>query len=264
MKNDITPIYSDWEEYVNPDYIKVTLNNGKKIEIAKKRITGGKRVYELFLLAFQNDKYEITNKVVQGIVDRLESKSGLKEVTSKSTTSNEIFEGDIIKFRGETYIIFDISTQGRKFIHLSVIVESSLKDVLKGEKGRGIFYTLKLRYGVPVEVTGKTPSKNIPILKAEARNIHDHNREQKDKEYEKNRNESENKVDYVSGLGYVLILKDGTRCKVGDNVKVKFSNGTFTCELSKVAGDDQGRIGVKPPRYTKSKMIRPDMVISKV
>ncbi len=47
IKEDIS--ITNWNEYVNPDYIKLTLSNGKKLKIAKQQIKGGKAVYQSIL-----------------------------------------------------------------------------------------------------------------------------------------------------------------------------------------------------------------------
>jgi hypothetical protein len=89
--NEAASIYKDWDEFVNPHYILVTLKNGKKLKIEKKNVKGGTNVYHAILKAFNDDNYEITNKVVSGMLDRLgesvnEAKSDY-EVYHKSYTS---------------------------------------------------------------------------------------------------------------------------------------------------------------------------------
>jgi hypothetical protein len=69
--NEVVSIYKDWDEFVNPHYILVTLKNGKKLKIEKKNVKGGTNVYHAILKAFNDDNYEITNKVVSGILDSL-------------------------------------------------------------------------------------------------------------------------------------------------------------------------------------------------
>jgi hypothetical protein len=69
--NEAASIYKDWDEFVNPHYILVTLKNGKKLKIEKKNVKGGTNVYHAILKAFNDNNYEITNKVVSGMLDRL-------------------------------------------------------------------------------------------------------------------------------------------------------------------------------------------------
>ena len=69
--NEETAVYKDWDEFTNPDYILVTLKNGKKLKIQQKSIKGGKNVYLAILKAFNDENYPITNKLVTGMVDRL-------------------------------------------------------------------------------------------------------------------------------------------------------------------------------------------------
>jgi|DEB19_MinimDraft_3_1074340.scaffolds.fasta_scaffold08485_2 hypothetical protein len=64
LKEAEAPIYTDWEENVNPDYIVVHLKDGRKLQISKKHIAGGQRVYQAILQAFSDQRTEITNKIV--------------------------------------------------------------------------------------------------------------------------------------------------------------------------------------------------------
>lgn len=58
------PLYKDWKEFVNPDYIEVYLNDGRKLQISKRHISGGTRIYQAIVQAFNDDRTDITNKVV--------------------------------------------------------------------------------------------------------------------------------------------------------------------------------------------------------
>jgi hypothetical protein len=69
--NESNTVYTDWDEYVNPDYILVTLKGGKKLKIAKKSIKGGSRIYQAILGAFNDNNYKITNKIVNSMIDSL-------------------------------------------------------------------------------------------------------------------------------------------------------------------------------------------------
>ena len=69
--NEETAVYTDWEENVNPDYILVTLKNGKKLKIEKKRIKGGQQMYLTILKAFNDEKHAITDKIVNAMVKQL-------------------------------------------------------------------------------------------------------------------------------------------------------------------------------------------------
>ena len=64
LKEAESPIYTDWKEYVNPDYIVVHLKDGRKLQISKKHIAGGQRVYQAILQAFSDERTDITNKIV--------------------------------------------------------------------------------------------------------------------------------------------------------------------------------------------------------
>ena len=71
LLNESSPIYKDWDEFVRPDYILVTLKNGKKLKIDKKRVKGGSNVYNAILKAFNDDNHRITNKVVSAMLGDL-------------------------------------------------------------------------------------------------------------------------------------------------------------------------------------------------
>ena len=90
--NEAAPIYKDWDEFVKPNYILVTLKNGKKLKIDKYNYKGSDSVYQAILKAFNNNNHKITNKVVSGMLDRLG-----ESVTE--TTLNEGFGDSIKKIR---------------------------------------------------------------------------------------------------------------------------------------------------------------------
>ena len=62
-------LYTDWDQFEKPSKIKVYLNNGKTLEISPLRLKGGKRVYDAILQAFIDDRFDITNKVVQAMTN---------------------------------------------------------------------------------------------------------------------------------------------------------------------------------------------------
>jgi hypothetical protein len=65
------PLYKDWNEFVNPDYIMVHLKDGRKLQINKKNVAGGQRVYQAILQAFSDERTDITNKVVAAMASML-------------------------------------------------------------------------------------------------------------------------------------------------------------------------------------------------
>jgi hypothetical protein len=69
--NESNPVYIDWVEYVNPDYILITLKGGKKLKISKKSLKGSANVYQAILAAFNDNNYKITNKIVNSMIDSL-------------------------------------------------------------------------------------------------------------------------------------------------------------------------------------------------
>jgi hypothetical protein len=64
-------LYTDWDQFEKPSKIKVYLNNGKTLEISPLKLKGGKRVYDAILQAFIDDRFDITNKVIQGMMNNL-------------------------------------------------------------------------------------------------------------------------------------------------------------------------------------------------
>jgi hypothetical protein len=109
--NEDAPIYKDWDEFVNPHYILVTLKNGKKLKIEKKNVKGGTNVYHAILKAFNDNNHKITNKVVSGMLDRLgesvnedklneEAKPILKPGTKVKLRGGK--SGKIVRFDGKT------------------------------------------------------------------------------------------------------------------------------------------------------------------
>jgi hypothetical protein len=47
---------TDFDEYVNPDYVEVTLSDGRKLELKKKNIKGGQKMYQTILQALDSYK----------------------------------------------------------------------------------------------------------------------------------------------------------------------------------------------------------------
>ena len=65
------PLYKDWNEFTNPDYIVVHLKDGRKLQINKRNVAGGQRVYQAILQAFTDERTDITNKVVAAMASML-------------------------------------------------------------------------------------------------------------------------------------------------------------------------------------------------
>jgi len=80
-------LYKDWDQFEKPSKIKVYLNNGKTLEINPLRLKGGKRVYDAILQAFIDDRFDITNKVIQGMTNNL---SEAKEEDKVDTITMDI------------------------------------------------------------------------------------------------------------------------------------------------------------------------------
>jgi hypothetical protein len=77
-------LYKDWDQFEKPSKIKVYLNNGKTLEINPLKLKGGKRVYDAILQAFIDDRFDITNKVIQGITNNLSEDKSNTEVDKMS------------------------------------------------------------------------------------------------------------------------------------------------------------------------------------
>jgi hypothetical protein len=80
-------LYTDWDQFEKPSKIKVYLNNGKTLEISPLKLKGGKRVYDAILQAFIDDRFDITNKVIQGMINNL---SEAKEEDAVDTITMDI------------------------------------------------------------------------------------------------------------------------------------------------------------------------------
>ena len=67
---------TDWDEFVNPDHVMLTLSNGKQLKIAKQNIKGGKNSYQAILTLLDNmgrdpKAMEAMLKLVNAMTDRL-------------------------------------------------------------------------------------------------------------------------------------------------------------------------------------------------
>jgi hypothetical protein len=80
-------LYKDWDQFEKPSKILVYLNNGKTLEISPLKLKGGKRVYDAVLQAFIDDRFDITNKVIQGMMNNL---SEAKEEDKVDTITMDI------------------------------------------------------------------------------------------------------------------------------------------------------------------------------
>ena len=99
--NEMTqPLYKDWDQFEHPSKIKVYLNTGKTLEITPKQVKGGKRIYDAILQAFIDDKFEVTNTVIQHMTES-------NNPTSKSVT--ELIESIVSQTILEAYepVIYD-------------------------------------------------------------------------------------------------------------------------------------------------------------
>jgi hypothetical protein len=67
---------TDWDEFVNPDHVVLTLSNGKQLKIAKQNIKGGKASYQAILTLLDNmgrdpKAMEAMLRVVNAMADKL-------------------------------------------------------------------------------------------------------------------------------------------------------------------------------------------------
>jgi hypothetical protein len=67
---------TDWDEFVNPDHVVLTLSNGKQLKIAKQNIKGGKASYQAILTLLDNmgrnpKAMEAMLKLVNAMADKL-------------------------------------------------------------------------------------------------------------------------------------------------------------------------------------------------
>jgi hypothetical protein len=95
-------LYKDWDQFEKPSKIKVYLNNDKTLEITPIKLKGGKRVYDAILQAFIDDRFDITNKVIQGMMNNL------SEVKKEDRYKRPI----VTNKQGEKFILQGFSTSG--------------------------------------------------------------------------------------------------------------------------------------------------------
>jgi len=96
-------LYKNWDQFEKPSKIKVYLNSGKTLEISPLKLKGGKRVYDAILQAFIDDRFDITNKVIQGMTNNLsedkeKNKLYYKNIAfldKKGLTNNRFSDKDI-------------------------------------------------------------------------------------------------------------------------------------------------------------------------
>jgi hypothetical protein len=86
--NEMTqPLYKNWDQFEHPSKIKVYLNTGKTLEITPSQKAGGKKIYDAILQAFIDDRFDITNTVIQHM-----DKSKITE--AKQIIKLDSFSGD--------------------------------------------------------------------------------------------------------------------------------------------------------------------------
>lgn len=79
------PMYVDWDEYTHPNYLVITLKDGSKLKISEKNtVKGGKKTYQAIAQAFQDERYDITNKVVAAMLQNTS-----KDVPKKEQLEDE-------------------------------------------------------------------------------------------------------------------------------------------------------------------------------
>jgi hypothetical protein len=69
----------DFDEYVRPDYVEVTLSDGRKLEIKRKYVQGGAKFYQAVLQSLDNyntnpKAKQFMDSVVNAMVNNLEMK----------------------------------------------------------------------------------------------------------------------------------------------------------------------------------------------
>jgi hypothetical protein len=66
---------SDWKEFERPDYVIITLTNGRKIRIDKMKIKGGQKAYDTILTLLRNldnpKAKQAMNQLVAAMVNNL-------------------------------------------------------------------------------------------------------------------------------------------------------------------------------------------------
>lgn len=91
--NEMTqPLYKDWDQFEHPSKIKVYLNTGKTLEITPSRKPNGKKIYNSILQAFIDDRYDVTNTVIQHMTESkiTEAKQIIKLDSFSASDSDKI------------------------------------------------------------------------------------------------------------------------------------------------------------------------------
>lgn len=122
------PIYKDWDEFVNPHYIIVHLNDGRKLKIARKAIAGGDKIYHAILKAFRDDIYKITNPLVAKMVADLDGGINLTAGPAWAALKvNKAINENYARFRNET----SKRTAPEQLHKASKAIKSKLEEVSK-------------------------------------------------------------------------------------------------------------------------------------
>lgn len=115
-------IYVDWEEYVNPNFIVVTLKDNKKLKIKEKSIKGGARTYQALLQAFNENRYDLLNPIISKMIQNL------------SKPQTELEEGGYDKsYQSEKEAIKDLKNEGWRVVGV--------------DKDNGEYYTIMRKGG---------------------------------------------------------------------------------------------------------------------
>ena len=69
----------DFDEYVRPDYVEVTLSNGRKIQIKRKNVQGGAKFYQAVLQALDNyntnpKAKQFIDGIINAMINNLQTK----------------------------------------------------------------------------------------------------------------------------------------------------------------------------------------------
>ena len=69
----------DFDEYVRPDYVEVTLSNGRKLQIKRKNVQGGAKFYQAVLQALDNyntnpKAKQFIDGIINAMINNLQTK----------------------------------------------------------------------------------------------------------------------------------------------------------------------------------------------
>jgi hypothetical protein len=151
LEEDEGPLYSDYDEFVNPFYIVIKLNDGRILKISKKKIKGGQKMYNAILDALNSDKYHVINAIIKAILKSgnlgEDKYSGYKELKGFKPGHTPDRGGFQYKQMWENEGDEDYEVGDEVKIILKGNPEFGKSATISGVSPKGNFYTVTLKDG---------------------------------------------------------------------------------------------------------------------